>query len=1581
MKQIFLLPVFFALFLASLAAFCADIVLFESGLLRQPDAFEPYECVFTPASDAAPAAVSLPRDKWSALIFKTPVDPDFSGDAVFRAEVGLKSDPAATKNAAFNMQFYDAGGKAIPVPLKERERFLPVKSGRQTCEIRCAVPKGTSTIRIDLTAGKGGVFELFDYSLVLAGNVAAPAEGIELFNRDSLKGGTVWKPHDARYTPMTAEKPAAVVFPVGTWSALIGRVSIDPDFTGSVEFDAAVNFTGDLKNAKGAALCLIFSDEDGNQLQTPLAERERHFQLRHGVQHFKIRCALPKGTRNIRIDFSSMGGSTLEISDVLLKLIGMNLTEAAVNGVKLPGIVPPPRAAAGAEKGRAEIEVFESVPYDFDAPFWQGRPAYEIPNTSLNKSALIPGDNKAEFRLASDGRYIYVRFRALDDVLNFSTDSIHTNDCFEFFLQPTGLFQNPRVGIRHEQFTVSRDSRGKTLSNTTARTRLVEGGWEAMMKIELQNEVRKLYPFNGLELQFNALYQDTDTVSQEHYLSLSPKDQENRSWNDSSVYVPLVFVSRQALPYRPFNLGDTAEYTVDANFPGRINLIDFPADPYHVGFWGTHMPEAVMTVSDGAYHFTYPDHLSESCRLLLPAFTVLAGETLLLEFDAKTDKEPFWGLGADFLANSNWVTFGFRCEGDATVTNDWKHFVYKGKAGENFRNNMRSGRILFAIGARVGRTVSLRNFKITRMLPVDFDMLIRIDHRYSHLIAGEKNEITAVLDSPDAKKAKLVCEVVDYFSGKSLLKKDLELSVPAGRSEVKFDVSELPNGFFNCIVRARTPEGKFLADRELYINKYEKAPAMNRFSGMWYGHFIGHTPPLQPELEAKELIGMGVGTVYFGELDFVSPSGTPLWRSCLEMIRPMKEAGFLVGSLLQRGDQSKIRSKFMQPIELTDYFRDTVRASEGLIDFWNFSNEPNLDGGWLPRADAREWIQFNRPFYNAVKEVDPKATVLLGNLNSIPVGYLRECHEQNGNAFADGVIGVHLYGVEVNGNGFENLLKARGEYEKLYPGWKVWDTESGSVFHTFRSLDELITKKAPILLCAGVEMAIFYDIGAAMIPHADATSVSAVEPFKNRFYPGLTPVGRVTLADGSVHAYLFRDGEGKGAAVLWNRLPSEVEFTLPGSAGAEHFDQYGNRRPAPDGDYVLKLTDRFVNYFRNVDLAALTGDASFIPAFRPSAVSPRREPGDVSEAVYVVPGNVTRNFDQYLVEGEPVELELYYSNEGGEPVTVTPSGSGAENLAVSFEPARLELAPGQAARCVAALKSGPGFEAAHYALGGTFGGGRKIVPTVFYLNPAPPVSVEGTGRAVIVRNNSGKPADVELIPKMMSSFFTPEVIRRKGIKPGETVIVPIALTRRDNNFTNRDVNGVELYDIRAVWNGGEFTANGRMTAFQPQPLAGEVDFSRLAKSFSADEFKVDYQLFEAPEAFRFVARIYDDTPVQTGELGTIRTGGDVFSVGISDKDGYREYGFSAVGGRSHSYRWNGRYGIETAVSADECVRVLRRTAEHIDLDVVIPRGNMVPGDGMSLRIVNRDGQGKERVVELGGGMIPFDANRMGVLIK
>ena len=46
--------------------------------------------------------------------------------------------------------------------------------------------------------------------------------------------------------------------------------------------------------------------------------------------------------------------------------------------------------------------------------------------------------------------------------------------------------------------------------------------------------------------------------------------------------------------------------------------------------------------------------------------------------------------------------------------------------------------------------MSLRNFKITRMLPVDFDMLIRIDHRYSHLIAGEKNEITAVLDSPDA---------------------------------------------------------------------------------------------------------------------------------------------------------------------------------------------------------------------------------------------------------------------------------------------------------------------------------------------------------------------------------------------------------------------------------------------------------------------------------------------------------------------------------------------------------------------------------------------------------------------------------------------------------------------------------------------------------------------------------------------------------------------------------------------------------------------------------------------------------------
>lgn len=354
---------------------------------------------------------------------------------------------------------------------------------------------------------------------------------------------------------------------------------------------------------------------------------------------------------------------------------------------------------------------------------------------------------------------------------------------------------------------------------------------------------------------------------------------------------------------------------------------------------------------------------------------------------------------------------------------------------------------------------------------------------------------------------------------------------------------------------------------------------------------------------------MGVGTVYFGELDFVNPSGTPLWRSCLEMIRPMKEAGFLVGSLLQRGDRSKIRSKFMQPIELTDYFRDTVRASEGLIDFWNFSNEPNLDGGWLPRADAREWIQFNRPFYNAVKEVDPKATVLLGNLNSIPVGYLRECHEQNGNAFADGVIGVHLYGVEVNGNGFENLLKARGEYEKLYPGWKVWDTESGSVFHTFRSLDELITKKAPILLCAGVEMAIFYDIGAAMIPHADATAVSAVEPFKNRFYPGLTPVGRVTLADGSVPMHTC---SGTGRERRRRALePAPLRGRIHAARQRRSRAFRPVRQPAgpvPDGDYVLKLTDRFVNYFRNVDLAALTGDASFIPAFRPSAASPRREP-------------------------------------------------------------------------------------------------------------------------------------------------------------------------------------------------------------------------------------------------------------------------------------------------------------------------------------------------------------------------------------
>ncbi len=1575
-----------AVCLIAATAGAGEVPLFGSEILRDGANFTVHQGTFTPAADGKTAVMNHPAGRWSALyrMQKLPQLPSEKPvEFVYKVRAKLLGDPANFKTTMLFTYFFDGTGKKINVA-DPAQAFFKKSNEPQSFEVVGQIPEGAAAIRVEINSHGALDAEIEEFSLALRSPDLSEESlyGVMRVDRQSLDNTNFWKSFESQFTPAKDGAPARLTFPVGKWSALIGVSELDPKFSGSVVLKASCRWVGDYEAAKYTSVSILFYNAERKTMKLPPNDSDHGVLRKTGDwQEFTLEAEVPKGAVSVRIDFSSHGGGTIEIRDVELRLRGIGLTEAAVRGIELPGFVPPARKAAKAEAGRAEVECFAEVPFDQAAPFWAERPEYTIPNTRQNKSPLQPDDNKASFRLAADRENLYVFFRAADDMLNFKSEQVYERDAFEFFLMPTGRFRNARSRIRQEQYTITRDEAGKTVvKNCTGRSRLVDGGWEALMKIPLVDETRRITPFSGLELTFNASYQDADQLMQEHWLSFSPHDQTSMSWSEPSLYVPLVFVSQLALPYTPLWLGDAAEYNVAAKFPGRINLIEYPEKMENISFWGSY-PEAKVTADGILYRVVYPAYQTAPVRPLLPVFSVLPGEEIEFEYEGRVSSGSVPAPSGSFLAQTNWEQFPFRyTSAERNLGPEWTRISFRGKVPEKFRENIRSGRILLNWGDHPGRTLEIRNFKITRRLPVDFDARIDFKGLYAHLRLGEPGGATFLFDTPQPRKVRLTVEAKPFFGGESPLRQEKELELPAGRSSFDWDLTSLPAGFFNLLLKVRTPEGEFLADRERYVAKYIPADRTDPRSGIWLHNLIDLTPPVDFAAIAAEFKALGEGIVYIGDMDFFDSRNQPYAVNPADAAAVFREAGFKVGSLITRGNRFVRRARLLQPDDLPEYFRRCLAQAKGTVDYWNFCNETNLDGGWSPSADAREWISFYRPFSNAVAKYAPQSTVVLGNLNRIPIEFMQDFHRQNGNAFASGVIGVHLYGVEYNGNGFENLLAARNEYEKCFPGWKVWDMESGSVFHSFGMLTEMLTKKMPIHLAAGVEMSIFYNDRDFMLPGADATPLVAVEAFKNRFYRDAAAVGRVVLADGAVHVYLFRRPDGSGSAALWNITPSPVEFTLPGSAGSAGFDQFGNPLPEASGDRKLKLADRFVRYFDRIDLAKFTGQPTFLAAFRSSVEVPQRPAADVVETVYVTPANVTRKFDHRLAAGQTARLELVCRNDGEAAVELVPQVRGIEKLAFTFDPATLRLEPGESKPLTLAVTSTGDFTPGELEVGGTLGDGRKLVPTVFRVEPAPPISVEGFSRSIVVRNNSDRETDIELTPSSQLCFFTPDVIRFAGVRPGESRRAEIVLTRNDRNnrFTG---SRPEIYDIRVKWAGGEFTTEGVMVPFLPESLSGSIDFGKLDRTIENDGLQMDYQLFGTGKELRLAARIHDGTPVQTREKGDIRTGGDVLIIALSDGDSYREYGFSTVADRSHAYRWDGRYGVETAVDAADRIKILKRTGEWIDLDVTIPLDGMKPGCGLSIRVVDRDSAGRDRIVELGSGIVPRDAGRMGVLVK
>lgn len=146
--------------------------------------------------------------------------------------------------------------------------------------------------------------------------------------------------------------------------------------------------------------------------------------------------------------------------------------------------------------------------------------------------------------------------------------------------------------------------------------------------------------------------------------------------------------------------------------------------------------------------------------------------------------------------------------------------------------------------------------------------------------------------------------------------------------------------------------------------------------------------------------------------------------------------------------------------EWADYVRMCVSRYKKDIRYWEVWNEENGQEFYKPKPDAKEYVQILKSAYQAVKTIDPKATVILGGLqmngiianrwsSSKVENYLQEVYDAGGKPYFD-VVNTHPYvQVASQNEGPEycakltrdtvELMKKNGDGDK-----PLWITETGT---------------------------------------------------------------------------------------------------------------------------------------------------------------------------------------------------------------------------------------------------------------------------------------------------------------------------------------------------------------------------------------------------------------------------------------------------------------------------------------------------------------------------------------------------------
>lgn len=277
------------------------------------------------------------------------------------------------------------------------------------------------------------------------------------------------------------------------------------------------------------------------------------------------------------------------------------------------------------------------------------------------------------------------------------------------------------------------------------------------------------------------------------------------------------------------------------------------------------------------------------------------------------------------------------------------------------------------------------------------------------------------------------------------------------------------------------------------------------------------------------------------------------------------------------------------------YVRRLVTRYKGRLRYWEVWNEPNLEHFWHDKPDPKDYTKMLKATYEAIKQIDPEAVVLLGGTAGIPWSYLEGVY-QSGGRDSFQVMNVHPYRYPQTPEQrplYDDLVRLRRlmdqyEADSGKPIWITefgWPTHQGSRGVTPERQAEILPRAYLLALQAGVQVVFWYEFQAPEgkpdynehhfgIVHRDLAPKPAYHALATlcRVRPGGSKVLERPWRSGDVCYPGWQRPDGKTAWALWRVGEQRAcELGIKGTT-AEAFDHLGRALKLDHQPGRLRLT-------------------------------------------------------------------------------------------------------------------------------------------------------------------------------------------------------------------------------------------------------------------------------------------------------------------------------------------------------------------------------------------------------------------------